>query len=31
MSHPVIEVRELRKSFGPHTALKGVSLDVQPG
>lgn len=31
MSHPVIEVRELRKSFGPNTALKGVSLDVHPG
>lgn len=31
MSHPVIEVRELRKSFGPHVALKGVSLDVQAG
>lgn len=31
MSEPVIEIRDLRKSFGRHPALKGVSLAVQRG
>jgi simple sugar transport system ATP-binding protein len=28
---PVVEIRNLAKSFGPFSALKGVSLDVYPG
>lgn len=28
---PAIEIRDLRKSFGDHEVLKGISLTVQPG
>ena len=28
---PVIEVEDLRKSYGPHIAVAGIDLDVRPG
>jgi polar amino acid transport system ATP-binding protein len=31
MNAPLIEIRNLRKSFGTHTVLKDISLDVQRG
>lgn len=31
MTTPLIELRDIRKSFGAVVALRGVSLDVQPG
>ena len=31
MSHPVLEVRELRKSYGDLEVLHGVDLAVDPG
>ena len=31
MSRPLVAIRGVRKSFGGHEALRGVSLDVQPG
>ena len=29
--NPVIEISELRKSYGDHTVLKGISFQVMPG
>ena len=31
MDRPIVSIREVEKSFGTFQALKGVSLDVQPG
>jgi ABC-2 type transport system ATP-binding protein len=31
MAEPMISVRDLRKSFGPVEALRGVSVDIPPG
>lgn len=31
MTPPLIELRDIRKSFGAVTALRGVSIDVRPG
>lgn len=31
MSEPIIEVRDLRRSFGPVEAVKGISFSIDPG